>query len=151
MITFQEEFAKVVIEEGASLFEAHWKEIAVNQEKVPLDPDYDKYYLLEDMGVLHVVTARDNGTLVGYFVSIIETGLHYKQNVFAINDILFIHPDYRKGSVGIKLIKFTEQCLKDRGIDVLVMRHKAAHDFSRILERLGMTHTESVYMKYIGE
>jgi transketolase C-terminal domain/subunit len=58
-----------------------------------------------------------------------------------------LHPDYRKGFMGIKLIKFAEKCLKEDGISVLVINSKTHKPFDAILRRMGYSHIENVFSK----
>lgn len=151
MIKYQQEFlSNIPKKEYLHLIEAHWSEIALNKSTVPLDPDFDKYYQLEDSGVLKVFTVRDEGILVGYFSVFVFPHIHYKSTVFAQNDVIYISPDYRKGFTAIKLIKFAENCLREDGVDVLQINTKAHKDFSLILERLNFSLNDKVYGKYLG-
>ncbi|MCK4501198.1 GNAT family N-acetyltransferase [Candidatus Babeliales bacterium] len=151
MITYQEEELKNCLDEMKPLFTEHWEEIALHKDKIKLNPDYDKYLLLDSLGMLHTLTARDGDVLIGYFVSFIQPHMHYKDVDFAINDILFIHKDYRHGSVGYKLFKKAEASLKDKGIDVLIINSKVDKDFKPIMDKLGFNRIEYSYSKYIGE
>jgi len=151
-MTFQEEHADVVIQEGFQLFKDHWKEIALYQDKIELSPDYTRYRHLYDKDELHVVTARDEyGRIVGYLVSLLQKGLHYKNTLWAYNDILYVCPEYRKGTTGIKLLKFAEKALKEIGVDVIVVRVKTQHNFGKVLERMGYENTELSFTKHVGE
>jgi GNAT superfamily N-acetyltransferase len=132
------------------LIERHWEEIAINKDRIKLNPDWEVYEKLEELGVLTIFTARHFGKLVGYFVVIVQSNIHYKDHVFASNDIIYLHPDYRKGMTGVKLIKFAEKCLKKDGVSVMVMNTKVHSPFDIILERLGFTPIERLYSKYIG-
>lgn len=151
MITFQEESLVDCLEEMKPLFENHWDEIALHKDKIKLNPDYDKYLLMDKLGMLHVMTARDDGKIVGYFISFIQPHMHYKDTVFAMNDILFIHPDYRKGSIGFKLFKKAEESLKGIGVDVVLIHAKVKNDFKPLMDKLGFNRAEYSYSKYIGD
>lgn len=151
MITFQEEYLADCLEEMKPLFDTHWDEIALHKDKIKLNPDYDKYLLLDSMGMLHVMTARDDDKIIGYFVSFIQPHMHYQDHTFAINDILYIHPDYRKGSMGYKLFKNAEASLKEIGVHVLMIHAKVQHDFKPLMDKLGFDRIEYNYSKYIGE
>ena len=50
------------------LFPKHWEELALNKDKVPLSPDWNRYKSVEDVGMLSFVALRQDGKLVGYFV-----------------------------------------------------------------------------------
>ena len=151
MITFQEEALTECLEEMKPLFEEHWDEIDIHKDKIKLNPDYDKYLTLDAIGMLHVLTARDDDKIIGYFISFIQSNMHYKDYTFALNDVLFIHPDYRKGSVGYKLFKKAEVSLKELGVEVLMIQSKVKHDFKSIMDKLDFERVEYTYSKYIGE
>jgi GNAT superfamily N-acetyltransferase len=102
------------------------------------------------VGKLRIFTARNKGTLVGYFVVIVNSNLHYKDHLFAANDIIYLHKDYRKGFTGIKLIKFAEGCLREDGVSVFAINTKVHQPFDVVLERLDFNMVEHVYSKYLG-
>lgn len=151
MVKYQQEFLDSVAEDAKGLLEQHWKEIAVNKDKIKINPDWDTYYALEEQDRLKVFTARDKGKLVGYFVVLTSRHLHYKDHVFAKNDLLFLQENYRKGFTGIKLIKFAEQYLKADGVSVLVINTKNHKPFHKLLEYLKFKPVETIYSKYIGD
>ena len=147
MITYQQEFLFELREEARPLLVKHWEEVALNKEKIKLDPDWEAYEKLEDVGCLKIFTCRDKGRLIGYFAVLASPHLHYKSNTFANNDVIYVDPDYRKGWVGIKLIKFAEKCLREDGVDILHINTKIKRDFSRVLERMGYAVVEKIYGK----
>jgi len=151
VITYQEESAKDCLEEIKPLIFTHWEEIALYKDKIDLNPDFDKYLLLDSLGMLHILTARDQGKLIGYFISFVQPNMHYKDSVFAINDILYIHPLYRKGSTGYKLFKKAEVSLKEIGVDVIIIHAKVNNDFKPLMDKLEYERIEYNYSKYIGD
>ena len=144
---YQQEFYHQVKKELPKLISMHWEEIALNQDVIKLDPDWEAYEDLERNGNLKIFTSRKDSKLVGYFVVILQRSLHYKKHIYASNDIIFLHPEHRKGFMGIKLIKFAEKCLKDDGISVLVINSKTHKPFDAILNRIGYSHIENVFTK----
>jgi len=150
MITFQVENVKTILTEGLELLVKHWEMIAINKDKIQLKPNVAAYLELERVGIIKVFTARDNGLLVGYIVFFVQPSLHYMDHIFASNDILFIHPDHRKGSAGIRLIKYAESKLKEQGVSVVMINTKTHAPFDPILNRLGYQNTERLHTKYIG-
>lgn len=148
-ITYQQEFLVTVENDIKPLLERHWEEIAVNKDVIKLNPDWDAYAELEWNGNLKIFTARDDGKLIGYFVVIVRKHIHYKDHLFAANDILFVAPEFRKGTTGTKLIKFAEKCLKEDGVSVLVVNTKRHKPFDKLLDWLGFNHVENVYSKLL--
>jgi GNAT superfamily N-acetyltransferase len=129
----------------------HWEEIALNKSKIKLNPDWDAYLSLHQSGQLGIYTARKDKKLVGYFIVVAAPNPHYKDHIFAVNDIIYLDPEYRKGFVVIRLIKFAENDLKALGVSVLAINTKVHKPFDSLMERLGFSLIERVYSKYIGE
>lgn len=151
MIKYQQEFLDTCEKDCQELIRLHWEEIAVNKDKIKLNPDWDAYHALEQNQRLKIFTARSEEELVGYFVVITGSNLHYKDHVFAVNDILYLKKEYRKGRTGIKLIKFAEKYLRDDGVSVLNINTKVHKPFDVLMEHMGFGLVERVYSKYIGD
>lgn len=149
MITFQREQVLDVADEIEDLLRMHYEEVALHKEAIPLDPDWPRYVSLEEVGQLAVYTARDDGRLVGYSVFFLYQHIHYKQTRIASNDVLFLHPDYRKGTCGIKLIKHSEQQLKSLGVNKVTWHIKFNKDFRPILHRMGYCDEEVIVGKIL--
>jgi GNAT superfamily N-acetyltransferase len=147
----QQEDFYTVKEEVDELFYKHWEEVADNKDKIKLNPDWSFYEQVYLAGNLGVYTIRHLEKLVGYFVVIARSHPHYKDHIFASNDIVFIDPDYRKGLAGYFLIKYAEQDLKDKGVSVLMINVRVRKPFDAVLQRLGFSKVERQYSKYIGE
>lgn len=146
---YQQEFLEQVEKDILVLIDLHYKEIALNQSKVKLNPDWALYAALEAEGKLKIFTARDAGVLVGYFVVVVGVNMHYKDHLFACNDIIYLHKDYRRGFAGVKLIKFAKACLTEDGVSVLTINTKVHQPFDKLLERLGFNLIERVYSSYL--
>lgn len=156
MITYQVETYQDVINEIWPMLEAHYLEIATDKQIKPFDPDLDRYLAMEEQGCLRIFTARKRAepvagqdyhdglptTLIGYFVSFVLPGLHYQQTSMAINDIMYIEPAHRGGTVGYRLIKLATEDLKNLGADVLIIHMKVDYPFRSLLEKLDFHLTE---------
>lgn len=150
-ITYQQESLTTCKEDAQHLLQDHWEEIALNKEAIKLNPDWGAYYDLEESGALKIFTARSEGNLIGYFVVLCRKHLHYVDHVFAFNDILYVHKDYRKGLTGAKLMKFAEKCLKEDGVSVVIVNTKRHKPFDSLLEWLGYSHIENIYSKLLRD
>ena len=150
-ITYQTESFKAIVGDLKEIIAIHHKELGVYNDRISLEVMWEKYFSLEDAGVLHVLTARDGDKLIGYYISMVYPHLHYASELFSINDILFIHPDYRKGFTGIKLLKEAEKQMRNLGVTVISLGFKTYAPFDKILDRLGWDFTEKIYTKYLGE
>lgn len=116
----------------------HWDELAKNKRLMVLNPDVDRYAALEQAGLLLAIGAYDEaGEVVGYSVSFIGTNLHYKDLVYAHNDVVFISKPYRKGRLGLQLLRETERRAKERGARMMIWHAKENTPLAAILPRLG--------------
>lgn len=150
-VQFAIETIDQVLDDMTWLWEVHWEEIALDKAKVPLNPDLDTFRLLEEAGLLLIVTARDGEKMVGYHVTIVRPHLHYKHSLTAYADMYFIHPDYRQGMTGVRLFKYLEGVLRERGVDRIYQGTKTHKDMGRLFERLGYKETERLFVKWIGD
>lgn len=132
------------------LYPIHWEEVAMNKSTIPLDMWFEQYDKLAAEASLHIVTARDDDKIVGYYWAKIQPHLHYKESLTAFTDMFFLHPKYRKGMNGLKLIKFFEVSVRARGVQRIIASTKAKLDLSVLFERLGFERAEFVYTKVIG-
>lgn len=129
------------------LIEAHYQEIALNKDKIKLNPDWKQYARLDRDGALRCFTARKDGKLIGYFIVIVSRSLHYMDHLFANNDIIFLAKGHRRGLTGVKLIKYATDHLEREGVSLLMVNTKIHQPFDKILERLGYNKIERVYSK----
>lgn len=141
------------LDEIKPLLNGHWEELALNKDKVPLDPQYDLYLKREELGEVLYVTLRSQGKLVGYFVGFIAPGLHYKTCLTLTMDIIYVHPDYRGTGGGLVLGKAIEREAKRRGVQRWFMGFKTEHKkhMEKLLQTLGMEQVEVFYSKWIGD
>jgi len=137
MMKFQRELAQDVFEEMIPLLKKHWEEIA-HFKDIPLNPDVELYYQMEDAGTLRVYTARtEEGKLVGYCVFFLRNNLHYRSSFQALQDVLFIDPDHR-GMFGAKFILWCEGQLEYEGVQVVFQHIKVATQKTvELMKRLG--------------
>ena len=71
-ITYQRETMAEALDDMRPLFPDHWKELALNQQSIKLSPDIGRYLEMERKGGLHLFTAREDGKLIGYYVSVMQ-------------------------------------------------------------------------------
>lgn len=142
---FAVETIKATREEAWPLLERHWAEIAQFKDLQVLDPDWDAYNRLEEMGRLWVMTVRIGGKLVGYTVMIVSNDLHYRKLLRAQEDIHFILPEYRKGLLGYRMLKFVKGKMQAKGVRMISFRTKASHSHGPLFERLGGVLHDLVY------
>jgi len=126
----------------------HWKEVAIDQEEVPLDPDWDTYEMADSIGKIIFVSARDSGKMVGYSIWAIVKPLHFKSTLYAQNDVIYMKPEYR-GRHGLELIRESERFVKARGVKKILWGVMATRDWTKILERMGYRREDILMSKVV--
>jgi hypothetical protein len=145
MITFQKEAPMPFADEAMQLFKDHYDEIAERTDIIELDPDIGRYNYLYNQKMLEIHTARDDGKLIGYSLWFISNHIHYKKSLTVSSDVLYISPNYRKGMLGYKFIKWTTEEIKKREPQRIVFHVKPFLDYGHLIERLGANFFEKVY------
>ena len=129
------------------LLEKHWELVALNQGKIKLNPNWEEYARLDASGVLRVFTARENNELVGYCVLVVSRSIHYKDHIFANNDVTFVLPDHRAGATGYHLIKYAEDYCRENDISLMNINTKVHVPFDKLLVGMGFDLIERIYSK----
>jgi len=155
-ILYQRELFDAFYLEALPLLERHRLEIA-HFPDIPLDVDTDRYRNAEQAGVLRIYTARLNHgpsgplTLIGYAVFLLQHNPHYQSSLQAVEDVLYVDPDQRRGRTGIELIRFSEAALKREGVQAVYHHVKLAHPtLGILLAKEGYESIETIYVKRIG-
>lgn len=151
MITCHVESFEQHLEELKVLLPAHYRELALNQDQVPLSPIYPIYIERERRGELLFVTLRDAGELVGYFIGFIAPGLHYSTCLTCTMDIFYVRQDRRTSTAGVRMFRFVEGELRRRGVQRWFMGSKVKADASALFKRIGAEPVETYYSKWLGE
>jgi len=119
------------------LLQQHYEELTLNKNVMKLAPDWDQYQAHLDRGELFVMAAYFGSRLVGYSVFFLYRNIHYKNNIMAKNDVLFLSRPYRRGRMGINLIKRSEDALRELDVSKVIWHIKCHSDFRPILHRMG--------------
>jgi len=147
-ITQREHFSDIIVE-AEPLLRQHWREVAWEQEKIPLDIDYQTYDMLDKAGMFHCFSSRVGGVLVGYSAYFMRPNPHYKSTMWAANDVIFMLPEHR--GHGRYLMTFAEEELRALGANVISYHVKVALDWGVALKRRGYTHLDNIWVKYLGD
>ena len=67
-----------------------------------------------------------------------------------MNDVIFLHPEYRKGENAIGLFKTVEKELKKRHVTMHTFHMKVQFPFESLAEYLGYEKIEYNYRKILG-
>lgn len=147
MYKIEEESTFEVFMECLEMGKAHYNEVESKSSKIPYNVDYELAETLIDLGLAVIVTARSEGSLVGYFVSLISKDFFTSRRE-AKELGIYIAPGYRGSSLFFKLMKKTEKTLEDKGVKSIYIMFKEGHD-KGLGPRLGYEKTETVYQKIL--
>jgi hypothetical protein len=160
MITAHVETLRDTMEELKAHFDEHWRALALNQDKVPLDPDYGHYFERENLGQVMLVVLRETGRVVAYFVGFLAPALHYQSCYTLTMDIFWLSPAYRDEDSLSKLeASMLATQLFEAVLEEAQRRHvkrawfgtKVHSDVGRVFEELGMVDTDHYYSKWLGD
>lgn len=129
------------------LFAEHYEEIARNKHIMQLAPNWDLYERLEKGDLLLIISAWDEAKLVGYSVSFLSHHLHYRHLLYAQNDVLFVSKEYRRGKLGLALIRETENLARQRGAKLMLWHAKQGTALDALMPRLKYQVQDIVYSK----
>jgi GNAT superfamily N-acetyltransferase len=150
MIKFQVEPWARVLPELKPLFSELWEDVAVDKDRFRAECDEEKYATLDRVGLLHVVTARKDDQVIGYFVVLVQPNPHYKDaGLMAFTDMYYLAPAHRKGLLGLQLFSFMERSLKRRGVVKFYTSHKLHRSRASMFALLGFKPTDIVYSKIL--
>lgn len=151
MLTAQVESLALRLDELKPMLPRHYAELALDQDKVPLDPDYDQYLAMDARGEVLFVTMREQGALAGYFVGFVKPHIHYKTCLTLFMDIYWIAPEYRGQKGGFTLFNFIKAEGKRRGVKRPYFGSKLRKDSGWLFEALGMKPADTYYSAWWGD
>jgi|SRR3990172_6984321 len=152
MLIFSRERLVTIYEEMFPLLQAHYKEIAWCKDKISLEVDRERYFAMNDDGLLLCFTGRNSkGKLLAYSAFFLSYHPHYNSTKFAVNDVIFVDPSIRDTGNGTNLINYCESELKSLGAQVITWHIKASMDWSPLVERLGYEPSDRIWQKWIGD
>jgi hypothetical protein len=148
LVFAREPFSEALLAEMLPLLEAHWAEIA-HYPDIPLEVDASAYHAAERNGALRIFTVREpgrNNALIGYAAYFVRGNPHYASSVQASQDVIYVAPEAR-GSTGARLIQFADDQFRRDGVQAVYHHVKVAHNFGRLLERMGYVAVDVIYAK----
>lgn len=141
-----------IMYELPDLFAAQYEEAVTDKDGLVESADYDRYCKLEDLNVLHCLTARVQGELVGYFINMVVYHLHHKGVKTSSSDLIYVLPEWRKGSgIGLALLTTGIDEMRKLGVRKMYVVAKKNTGLCRILKRFKFRATEETHSLFIGE
>lgn len=151
MITAAVESFADVWPEMQPLLPLHHAELALFQDKMPLDVDVRRYFAWDNDGALLTVILRESGALIGYFVGIVGTSPHYQSTLMCKMDVVFLVKEHRGQKAGSLLLDTVKAELKRRGVKLWWMGSKVHLPIAPLLEAHGFELAETYHTQWIGD
>lgn len=129
-----------VLHELKPVHAAHWQETERYRHGIALNPDYNYMINAERSGRFMLFTVRNQSGVVGNCMMYLSRSTHTQRWV-AEEDTIFILPEYRKGRLGVRLIRYVEDVLRNMGVTEIRVTVKTVNDVGRLLSHLGYNHT----------
>lgn len=124
MITIQSESFAGFYNDAKEMIAAHWEEAASLKDVRKLNVEVEKFLKADSLGVLIVITARDNWRLVGYNIGHILAPQHTGGIKIAEQAYYYVDQDYRGNGVFKSLCEKFEAEGKKRGAVACGARQK---------------------------
>lgn len=137
----REQYSAGLFEEISPLLLEHHREIA-DKFYGPFNPDVVFYEKAAWM--TRIFTMREEKTLVGYQIYFILGDPHSLGRIQAVQDVLYVKPEYRRGMTAYRFMNWCVLQLKEEA-DVIVQRISARNDFGRLFERMGFELEDLTY------
>ncbi len=144
------EFLKDCLDEIKPVHAQHWAETESYRHGIALNPNYEYMCNAEAQGRFMLFTVRVAGRLVGNCMMHLSKSTHTQKWV-AEEDTIFILPEYRKGRLGIRLIRYVEDVLLNMGVTEIRVTVKEVNEVGRLLQHLGYDHTGNQLTKILQE
>lgn len=150
-----EPLARLLAEPNVNdLLQAHWNELGVHKDEMPLDPDYEFMLKANETNFFMCWAARDGKTLVGYICFWVKPHMHYKSTLTAVEDLYMLSPSHREGMTGYRMFTTAIEALRQRGVKRLMLHtkvhlYKERGGLDKFFERLGFQHTDNVWSRML--
>ncbi len=153
MLSAQVEPYAIALPELKCAYLEHWQELALDKEhpEAALDPMWEDYDQRDAAGQVLLVTLRERGKLVGYFLGFICPGLHYRQCLTYQMDIYRVLPSVRGRLGGKRLLRTVIAECRRRGVKRMFIGEKLHVPTGRLLEAFGFRPVETHYSMWLGD
>jgi GNAT superfamily N-acetyltransferase len=148
MISYQRETYEQAVDEVKVLLPIHWKEMALNQDDIPLDPNWEFYQRAFAVDMARIYTARSSTELIGYVIFFVTPRHPHYDHKWVKDDTIWLRPDHRNMGVATGLFDFFEADLAKDGPVVIQIETRAGHpELNALVKARGYYPTGEIYGK----
>lgn len=112
----------------------------------PWVTNWDFFAAAEASGLIFCLASVSEGYITGYSVTFVCPDPHSGRTV-AKNDVIYLHPDHRRGMTAVRLIKATESEAARRGAAWIEWNPLSESRLSKLFDRRGYKARSVVYRK----
>lgn len=150
-LTFRAERFADVLPELHELHKTHWLETEKHRHGLAMNPDYDAMADQERAGQMLQFTARDCDSLVGNVRLYIRTSMH-TQTLYAVEDTLYLRPEYRAGRNALRFMQYAEACLRAIGVrEIRADTKNTAPAGALLMKHMGYQPVATQYVKFLED
>ena len=150
-LTFRAERFADVLPELHELHKTHWLETEKHRHGLAMNPDYDAMADQERAGQMLQFTARDCDSLVGNLRLYIRTSMH-TQTLYAVEDTLYLRPEYRAGRNALRFMQYAEACLRAIGVrEIRADTKNTAPAGALLMKHMGYQPVATQYVKFLED
>lgn len=142
-------FSELFTDPAFELMAAAYASESGTAEYGQADVAKDAYYTLEKYGDASLLVVESCDCIVGFAVVLHSYHMHFSKHV-AILETLYIDPAFRRGALGIKLIKAAQQLAKRKGFDLMTASAPVGSRLNKLYERMGRA-TDVDYLFKLGD
>lgn len=153
MITAQVEPYAACLAQLIALYPQHWEMLALDKDRpeAALDPMWEVYAERDAAGQVLLVTLRERGDLVGYFLGFIAPGLHYRRCLTYHMDIFYVVPSMRGRFGGKRLMRALMVECRRRGVKRMFVGEKLHQPAGRLFMAMGFVPVETTYSHWLED
>lgn len=145
MYRLSEENTLEALEECFELCQRHFYELGGDHNFQPFEVDWTTLKSFLSANLLSVLVARKDEVVVGYFMNLVSKDFMTSKLV-GKELAIFVDKPYRGGRLFMKMVKATEQLLKDRGVVTQYITFVEGHN-DKLPLKLGFSPLEITYKK----
>lgn len=149
-MVFRRERLAPILREIMPLLEKDWVENGVDHDRLPLKFNYQQYLDYDLLGVLHIVTAREDGLLVGYVFAFVHPHIDHADTGWAIITWYWLFPEYRHSGIGQAMVEAMLGFLREARVSVVEASEKVARSHG-LFTRLGFKATDVIHRKLLED
>lgn len=143
----REPFSAELSDEARDMMRVYHDEVA---NISPLNFSGALYEMAQGRGVLWVFTARDAGKLVGFSASMTGFHPHAAGELQATQLALFVLPEYRRGPLGLKFVRYADDVLQAAGVRVVFRNETPRRRLRPLFHSMGYEEADVVYARRLA-